>query len=167
MNREEVFAHYGKTCPKENGFGYGLWPREKAMENLKELPEFLQSDPGNGNGRNAESSRYGDSTADLAAKLADRDTLGRIRAVETRLVVMRQDRDDIERALREVHRVHKTILICHYVKGHTWTATAIQAGYSPSHTRRLKSRALEMLGHSLDEGPMPGELVARARDAHI
>ena len=109
----------------------------------------------------------GDRTADLATKMADRDTLGRIRAVETRLVVMRQDRDDIERALREVHRVHKTILVCHYVKGHTWTATAIQAGYSQSHTRRLKSRALEMMGNALDEGPMPGELVARARDAHI
>lgn len=109
----------------------------------------------------------GDRTADLATKMADRDALGRIRAVETRLVVMRQDRDDIERALREVHRVHKTILVCHYVKGHTWTATAIQAGYSQSHTRRLKSRALEMMGNALDEGPMPGELVARARDAHI
>ena len=41
MEREEVFAHYGKTCPKENGFGYGLWPREEAMEKLKKLPELL------------------------------------------------------------------------------------------------------------------------------
>lgn len=109
----------------------------------------------------------GDSTADLATKLADRDMLGRIHAAETKIIVMRQDRDDIENALREVHSVHKTILVCRYVKGHSWAATAIRAGYSASHARRLKGRALEMLGNALDEGPMPGELAARARDARI
>lgn len=148
---------------------YAQLPRmiRETIRELEELEEQYNPIRGTGTDGMPKAAGNGDSTADLAAKLADRDTLGRIRAVETRLVVMRQDRDDIERALREVHRVHKTILICHYVKGHTWTATAIQAGYSPSHTRRLKSRALEMLGHSLDEGPMPGELVARARDTHI
>lgn len=41
MNREEVFAHYGKTCPKENGYSHGIWRREEALERLKKLPELL------------------------------------------------------------------------------------------------------------------------------
>ena len=41
MDREEVFAHYGKTCPKENGYSHGIWHREEALERLKKLPELL------------------------------------------------------------------------------------------------------------------------------
>lgn len=40
-NKNEVFAHYGKEYAECNGLGYGLWPKEDALENLKHVPELV------------------------------------------------------------------------------------------------------------------------------
>lgn len=41
MKPQEVFTHYGKEYAQRNGFGYGIWPKEEALENLKKLPELV------------------------------------------------------------------------------------------------------------------------------
>lgn len=40
-DKNEVFAHYGKEYVERNGLGYGLWPKEDALENLKGIPELV------------------------------------------------------------------------------------------------------------------------------
>ena len=106
-----------------------------------------------------------DVVCDAAVKMAEDGTADRLRELAVKEAVLRQDQDDVRRALMGLRDVYRQVLVLRYEKKRRWTAIGEAVKYSESQTRRMKTRALEMLAEGLAEGPMPGELLARARAA--
>lgn len=107
----------------------------------------------------------GDKTADMALRMAETDAARRMRELEVRGGVLCGDKAAIRDALDRLCSRHKEVLISRYVDGHTWEFTAGRAGLSRRQAIRVSAAALTRLGLLLDDVPLAGEILARARDA--
>ena len=107
----------------------------------------------------------GDVVGETATRLAEEGVADRLQELDVRDEVLRQDMEDIGRALRVLRDVYSQALTMHYRDRHKWREVAGIMKYSESHILRLRRRALEMLGEQLEAVPMAEELLARARDA--
>ena len=107
----------------------------------------------------------GDSTAQLALRMADTDTARRLCELDVREAVLLEDKAAIRAALDRLNSRHKELLATRFIDGHNWELVACRIGLSRRQTIRVSVVALTRLGVMLDEVPMAGEILARARDA--
>ncbi len=95
-------------------------------------------------------STISDSTALLAVKLAETDTMDSINTLKKRIKELKKLRTEIFNEISTLNPVHKIIICGFYLKGQKWERIAEQISYSVRHSKNIRRKALEILGKKFD-----------------
>ncbi len=100
-------------------------------------------------------------------RLEDKEIKAKLDEIAVRITVLQADRQNIAGQINRLYSVYKALILERFLYGHTWEATAAKLSYSRRQAMRVQEKALERLGQLLDDMPMAGEILTRARDARI
>lgn len=90
-----------------------------------------------------------DSTALLAMKLAEKDTLERVNMLKDRVAELKKLRTEILKEISSLNPIHKTIIDGFYLQGQKWEHIGERINYSVRQSKNIRCIALEVLGGKL------------------
>lgn len=103
----------------------------------------------------------------LALKTAAAGVWDRLREIDVRRQVLDGDEAAIREALDGMAGRYKRLLSMRYQYRYSWAKISIRLGVPDSTARGWHEKAILVLGHALDDGPMAGEILGRASRARV
>lgn len=94
-------------------------------------------------------SNTGDTTSELAMRIAGTDTAERIEKCKDRLQELQMLKNEISKEIDSMLPLHKAIICGFYIKGKKWEHIAEQINYSVRQSKNIRCVALKVLAQKI------------------